>query len=130
MDVLRFQCFLIGFLGDRGWNHDDKHRLLLFIEKIINLHDTELILDIVKYQEELEKEGRIMYVSLAERVYRDRGLREGRQEGIQEGRQEGLEKGKLEGKLEIARKMKAMNLPLDVIAKATDLSEAEINQLD
>ena len=71
-----------------------------------------------------------MYGSLAERVYRDRGLREGRQEGIQEGRQEGLEKGKLEGKLEIARKMKAMNLPLDVIAKATDLSEAEINQLD
>ena len=55
-----------------------------------------------------------MYVSLAERVYRDKGL------------QEGLEKGKLE----IARKMKAMNLPLDVIAKATDLSEAEINLLD
>ena len=104
----------MGFLGDRGWSHDDKHRVLLFIEKIINLHDTELILDIVKYQEELEKEGRIMYVSLAERVYRDKGL------------QEGLEKGKLE----IARKMKAMNLPLDVIAKATDLSEAEINLLD
>ena len=54
---------LLGFLGDRGWSHDDKHRLLLFIEKIINLHDAELILDIVKYQEELEKEGRIMYVS-------------------------------------------------------------------
>ena len=121
---------LLAFLGDRGWNHEDKHRLLLFIEKIINLHDTELILDIVKYQEELEKEGRIMYVSLAERVYRDRGLQEGRQEGMQEGMQKGIEQGERLGKLETARKMKAMNLPIDIIAKATDLSEAEINLLD
>ena len=109
---------LLGFLGDRGWSHDDKHRLLLFIEKIINLHDTELILDIVKYQEELEKEGKIMYVSLAERVYMDRGMQEGKLEG------------KLEEKHDTARKMKAMNLPVDVITKVTGLSETEIRLLD
>ena len=60
---------------------------------------------------ELEKEGRIMYVSLAERVYRDRGLREGRQEG--------LEKGKLEGKLEIARKMKVMGILIAGLGQET-----------
>lgn len=55
-----------------------------------------------------------MCVSWVERVYRDKGQRE----------------GKLKNKLEITRKMKAMNLPLDVIAKATDLSETEINMLN
>ena len=110
----RYLKELLGLLGDRGWNHDDKHRLLLFIERIINLQDRELALDIVKYEEELEKEGKIMYVSLAERVYTEKGIEIGKQEMV----------------LETARSMKALGLPRDVIIKVTGLPEAEINRLN
>ena len=121
----RYLKELLGLLGDRGWNHDDKHRLLLFIEQIINLRDRELVLDIVKYEEELEREGKIMYVSLAEKVSLEKGFAVGKQEGKLEGR--------LEGKLEMAqqtvRSMKALGLPRDVIVKVTGLSEDEIERL-
>lgn len=69
-------------------------------------------------EEELEKEGKIMYVSLAERVYTEKGI----------------EIGKLEGKQEMAletvRSMKALGLSRDVIIKVTGLPEAEINRLN
>ena len=109
---------LLGLLGERGWSHDDKHRLLLFIEHVIDLKDRELRLDVVKYEEDLEKEGKIMYVSLAEQVYAEKWNRELEQ------------KAKQEGKRESARGMKALELPLDVIAKATGLSEEEIKRLN
>ena len=121
---------LLGLLGDRGWSHDDKHKLLLFMERIINLRDRELRLDIVKYQEELEKEGKIMYVSLAEQAYWEKGKSEGKLEGKLEGKQEGLKEGLHKGILQTARNMKALGLPLDVIAKATGLSETEVRLLD
>ena len=113
----RYLKELLGLLGDRGWNHNDKHRLLLFIEHVINLRDRDLALDIVKYQEELEKEGKMMYVSLAER------------HGIDIGKQEGIHIGKREMLQETVRSMKALGLPLDVIAKVTSLSETEIDRL-
>lgn len=106
----RYLKELLGLLGDRGWSHDDKRRLLLFIERVINLQDRELTLDIVKYQEELEEEGKIMYVSLAER--------------------KGIDIGKQEMAQEAARSMKALGLPVDAIVKVTGLSEAEIECLD
>lgn len=114
----RYLKELLGLLADRGWNHDDKHKLLLFIERIINLQDRELALDIVKYEEELEKEGKIMYVSMAERVYTEKGIEIGKQEGRQEMA------------LETVRSMKALGLSRDVIIKVTGLPEAEINRLN
>ena len=109
---------LLGLLGDRGWSHDDKHRLLLFIERVINLQDRDLALDVVKYQEELEREGKIMYVSLAER------------KGIDIGKQEGIDIGKQEMARKTVRGMKSLGLPVDTIAEVTGLSEAEISCLN
>ena len=114
----RYLKELLGLLADRGWSHDDKHKLLLFIERIINLQDRELTLDVVKYQEELEKEGKVMYVSLAEKVYLEKGIAEGRKEGRQEMAQQ------------TARNMKALGLSRDVIVKVSGLSETEIERLD
>lgn len=62
----------------------------------------------------------------AERTYTHRGYRMGIAQGIEKG----IEQGERLGKLEAARKMKAMNLPIDIIAKATGLSEAEVSLLD
>ena len=102
----RYLKELLGLLGERGWSHDDKHWLLLFIERIINLKDRELVLDIVKYEEELEKEGKIMYVSLAEQV--------------------SLEKGIEKGKLEVAANMLKNGLPVEDVVKFTNLPRSEV----
>lgn len=50
---------------------------------------------------------------------------EGLEEGIEKGKAEGIEKGKAE----MAKAMKEDGLPLDVIAKYSGLSEAEIKAL-
>jgi predicted transposase/invertase (TIGR01784 family) len=61
------------------------------------------------------------------------GLVEGRAEGLVEGRVEGevigLEKGKIEGKIEVAKSLSKMGIPLSQIIDATGLSENEINQI-
>ena len=50
-------------------------------------------------------------------------------EGLVEGRMEGKIEGKIEGKLEIARTMKIDGMSIDVIAKYTGISPAEIEAL-
>lgn len=57
------------------------------------------------------------------------GRMEGRMEGRIEGKLEGKIEGKIEGKLEIARTMKTDGMPIDVIAKYTGISPAEIEAL-
>ena len=54
---------------------------------------------------------------------------EGLVEGRMEGRMEGKIEGKIEGKLEIARTMKIDGMSIDVIAKYTGISPAEIEAL-
>ncbi|MDR1020094.1 MAG: hypothetical protein LBL73_04990, partial [Synergistaceae bacterium] len=58
-----------GCLAERGWSIDEKRSLLLFVERVINLKDEKLKIEYVGYMEELEKEGKIMYVSIAEEYF-------------------------------------------------------------
>ena len=57
------------------------------------------------------------------------GRQEGRQEGLAEGRQEGLAEGRMEEKQANARRMKALNLPVETICQVTGLSTGEIENL-
>ena len=57
------------------------------------------------------------------------GRQEGRQEGLAEGRQEGLAEGRMEEKQANARRMKALNLPVETICQVTGLSAGEIEKL-
>ena len=61
------------------------------------------------------------------------GWTEGHKVGLEEGHKAGLEEGLKEGELkkqiEIARKLKAMGLPVSAIQESTGLSELEIQQL-
>ena len=50
-------------------------------------------------------------------------------EGRQEGRQEGLAEGRMEEKQANARRMKALNLPVETICQVTGLSAGEIENL-
>ena len=60
---------------------------------------------------------------------RAQGREEGRAQGLQEGKAQGREEGKVEGILEVARNMKAKNMPIDQIVELTSLSVDEINKL-
>ncbi|MCS2737612.1 Rpn family recombination-promoting nuclease/putative transposase [Bacteroides fragilis] len=60
---------------------------------------------------------------------RHEGRQEGRQEGLAEGRQEGLAEGRMEEKQANARRMKALNLPVETICQVTGLSAGEIENL-
>ena len=66
-------------------------------------------------------------VILADQIFTAKG--EGRLEGRAEGRAEGRTEGRAEGHIETAHKMKADNMPIDLIAKYTSLTVEEINNL-
>ena len=57
------------------------------------------------------------------------GLAEGLAEGIEKGRKKGLAEGEHRKQVEIARQMKADNLPVATIVKYTGLSAEEIGKL-
>ena len=57
------------------------------------------------------------------------GRIEGREEGRAEGRAEGIMEGITKEKLENARKMKELNLPIETICQITGLSEEEIRNI-
>ena len=57
------------------------------------------------------------------------GRAQGRAQGLAQGRTEGLAEGRVEGLKDIARKLKAMGIPLDQIIEASGLSAEAIEQL-
>jgi predicted transposase/invertase (TIGR01784 family) len=66
---------------------------------------------------------------IASEKAREEGRTEGHAEGREEGHAEGREEGHAEGRTEVARNLKKMNTPVDVITKATGLSANEIEKL-
>ena len=78
----------------------------------------------------LTKEERLHYDE-ALRKYRDTlcVLESAEQRGLKRGREEGLAEGRAEERIEIARNMKAKELPVDLIAECSGLSPEEIAKL-
>ncbi len=60
---------------------------------------------------------------------REEGLAEGRAEGRVEGRAEGLEQGLEQGRIETARNLKNMGIPIDTIISATGLPADQVEKL-
>ena len=59
----------------------------------------------------------------------EKGIAEGMQKGLEKGIEKGLEKGRAEERLQIARNMKQLGMPMEAIAGATGLTAEEINAL-
>lgn len=90
----------------------------------------------------LSKEDRIKYDS-ALRHFRDtlnvmrgaemKGFEQGQAKGFEQGQAKGVEKGRAEGHAEgvisVAKKLKALGMPVHQIAQATGLSVSEIKEL-
>ena len=57
------------------------------------------------------------------------GLEEGLQKGLQKGLQTGLVEGEIKAKLEIAKKMKLRNIPIEFIIEDTGLTKEQIERI-
>ena len=57
------------------------------------------------------------------------GMQKGLEKGMEKGLEKGLEKGRAEERLQIARNMKQLGMPMEAIAGATGLTAEEINAL-
>jgi hypothetical protein len=112
-------------LGKRGWCREDKRDLLLFIERILYLHDERLKARYVEYRHQLSGEGKIVFIPMGE----EKTAMEIKQRGIEEGMKEGLRKGLEKGKLEVARNMLASGIAPDIIAACSGLSQEKIREL-
>lgn len=117
----RYLKELIKILSERKLEREEKRILLSFMESITNIRDEALWEEIWEYEEQLEKEGKIVFVSYAERVWRKKG--------VEEGLEKGRERGREEEKIEIAKNMLFDGIAVDVIEKYTGLSAVKITGL-
>ena len=84
-----------------------------------------------KFWDEVSWHRTVMYGVREDGIEEGRkiGIEEGRREGVEEGLKKGIEEGRISEKLEMARKMKMENMPLDVIMKVTGLSSSDVEDL-
>ncbi len=94
--------------------------------------------ELLAYEDFWDKLGadRLLFVDSNQRSHqqgRAEGIAEGRAEGIvegrAEGRAEGIAEGRAEERVEVAKKLLAMGMPIEDIAKATGLKADEIEKL-
>ncbi|GHV40744.1 hypothetical protein FACS1894187_21940 [Synergistales bacterium] len=100
---------LTNLLGERGWDMEDKRNLLNFLERIMNLKDEQLRIKYEDHLEQLDKEEKIMYVSVVEEKY------------VAKGREEMAKK--------MARNLLAKGISPDVIAESAGLPLEKIQAL-
>jgi hypothetical protein len=96
-------------LAELGWNMDEKYAFLHFVQRIINLKDEKLKAEYFEYLEQLDREGKIVYVTMAEEYYTKKGVEK--------------------GKLEVARNLLANGVSPDIIAKSADLPIDKVKEL-
>ena len=68
-------------------------------------------------------------INTAELKGQKKGFEQGRKQGIEQGRKQGIEQGSVEERKKIAKTMKALNMPLEDISKATSMTIDEIVNL-
>lgn len=58
-----------------------------------------------------------------------KGIEKGIEKGRMEGRTEGIQLGEQKGKLEVARSLLKMGMPIESVQEATGLSEDDLAQI-
>ena len=125
------------FLNTRGTDEEEVSeeliQLLRYFEKTTEENaagsHSRKIEKLQKRVEEIKRneEVGIRYMNAFEEKMWER--REGREEGERIGEKRGKKIGEKHGRQEIARKMVEMNMALDIISKATGLTEQELKAL-
>ena len=76
-----------------------------------------------------EEEQKRMEIEKGRAEGREQGRAEGREQGRAEGREQGRAEGRAEVKLEIAKNLLAMGIPMDKVVQASGLTEEQISAL-
>ena len=94
------------------------------VKKLDNLSEDEKMQRIADLRQKAIMDEKAIY---------EKGLEIGLEKGIQRGMEKGIEKGIMEGsqkeKIEIAKKMLELKIDIETIAKATGLTEQEIEKI-
>lgn len=94
------------------------------VKKLDNLSEDEKMQRIADLRQKAIMDEKAIY---------EKGLEIGLEKGIQRGMEKGIEKGIMEGsqkeKIEIAKKMLELKIDKETIAKATGLTEQEIEKI-
>ena len=61
--------------------------------------------------------------------YKRQSIRQGLKQGLEQGKKQGLEQGLKQGKIEIAKKLLKLKMPIKQIAEITSLDEKEIEKI-
>ena len=106
----------------------------MFIDALKNKREIFSRLERVASQANLSEEERARYEE-EWKIYNDyfntieSAKKQGLEEGKAEGLAEGIEKGEHKANIENAKKMKAMEFPIETISQITGLSPEEIEKL-
>ena len=90
---------------------------------------TDIINDLVQKARENPTWKREYLDAMMDAVRQQREMREAEEKGIKAGMEQGLEQGERNARLEAARRMLKDNVPIDVLAKYTDLPLMEVKKL-
>jgi predicted transposase/invertase (TIGR01784 family) len=114
-EKFRYLRHISDLWNERGWNTEEKRDILEAVEYLIHLTDGDYKRQIVKHVENLKmsKEDREMYKSVFEEVYTERGVQE----------------GEAKTRVEVAKNLLNMGLPVEQIAQGTGLAENDIKNL-
>jgi predicted transposase/invertase (TIGR01784 family) len=118
---------------------DPLHRWLIWLDKVKKPELAREVVDMdagiaaaeARLEELLRGKEFTYYYEMREKAERDyiNGMTFAHEEGLAEGISQGLAEGLSQGISQIARNMKSLNLPVEVIIKATGLSSEEITKL-
>ena len=115
----------------KGWQYDEEPKEL---EGDRNMKSLVKACDVAAFPKDklIEYQMQVMnerdtrnIIKTAERI----GREEGREEGIEVGMQKGREEGLKEGRFESARRMLKENLPVELVAKCSNLTVQEVKDL-
>ncbi|MBU5436798.1 Rpn family recombination-promoting nuclease/putative transposase [Tissierella sp. MSJ-40] len=102
-----------------------------FIRYIFSARSNLTKRDVEEIIEEIEKsypEGSEVIMTIIER-YREEGLIKGMEKGIERGMEKGIELGENRKKIEVAKNLLKINLPIEQIIDVTGLTKKEMEKL-
>ncbi|MCY7273354.1 MAG: hypothetical protein LH702_06310, partial [Phormidesmis sp. CAN_BIN44] len=103
-------------LYEQGWSRQDIRNLYEFTDWVMILPEA-LEEEFWRELKQFEEAQRMAYVTNAERI------------GMRKGLERGLEQGRQSAQFGIAQKMLQEGMPIEMIARITDLSIEQIQQL-
>ncbi len=111
-------------LYEQGYERQDILNLFRFLDWLMELPEGLKQLfwaDLEQY----EQEQKMPYVTSIEQI----GIKQGIEKGIKQGIEQGREQGREQERRSVALKMLKKNLPLELVAEVTELTIAQLQQL-